>query len=51
GSYDRRRLPEERYRRLLFEWGHPKLAARCREKGLAYPGLGPDGEPLERPSR
>lgn len=43
GMYDAPRLPEETYRRLLFEWAHPRVAARCREEGVAYPGLEEDG--------
>lgn len=44
GFYRERRLPDERYRRLLFEWAHPRVAERCREVGAPYPPLGPDGE-------
>jgi tRNA (guanosine-2'-O-)-methyltransferase len=37
------RLPEERYRKILFEWAYPELAHRYRERGLPYPELGEDG--------
>ena len=47
GLYDRCRLDPEHYRRLLFEWGYPRLAARYRALGLPYPALGPEGELLE----
>lgn len=43
GMYDAPRLPEEAYRRLLFEWAHPRVAERCREKGAPYPELEEDG--------
>lgn len=43
GLYDRPHLPEEEYRRLLFEWGYPEVAAHCRSHGLAYPALDEEG--------
>ncbi|MEM8932070.1 MAG: tRNA (guanosine(18)-2'-O)-methyltransferase TrmH [Acidobacteriota bacterium] len=44
GFYDQPRLdPTERHR-LLFEWGYPKLARFCQDKGIAYPELGERGE-------
>ncbi|ERN39968.1 rRNA methylase [Rubidibacter lacunae KORDI 51-2] len=46
GLYDRVRLEPETYRRLLFEWSYPKLAAQVRERGESYPPLGEDGEIL-----
>jgi tRNA (guanosine-2'-O-)-methyltransferase len=46
GFYDHRRLDDDAYRRLLFEWAYPKHAARCRRRGVAYPDLGGDGELL-----
>lgn len=36
-------LPEEEVNRILFEWLHPKLAARCREAGQPYPPMDEDG--------
>ncbi len=43
GFYDAPRLDPERYRRQLFEWGYPRLAAFCRERGLDYPALDDQG--------
>jgi len=39
GMYDARSLDQESYRRLVFRWGYPKVAAYCDEHGLAYPEL------------
>jgi tRNA (guanosine-2'-O-)-methyltransferase len=50
GFYDQPQLDPERYRRLLFEWLHPRLAARCRELGEAYPALDADGDPIRSSS-
>jgi tRNA (guanosine-2'-O-)-methyltransferase len=50
GFYDQVRLDPERYRRTLFEWLHPRLAARCRELGEAYPALDADGDPIRSAS-
>ena len=49
GLYDNSRLSEEEYRRTLFEWCHPDIAQRCRDKGLAYPGLTDEGDLAENP--
>ncbi len=46
GLYDRPRLDPETYRTVLFEWAYPDLARRCREAGMPYPPLGPEGEIL-----
>ena len=43
GMYDASRLPEEEYRRTLFEWAYPDLARRWREEGRPYPELDPEG--------
>jgi tRNA (guanosine-2'-O-)-methyltransferase len=43
GLYDRRRLDDETWHRMLFEWAYPKHAARCRREGVPYPQLGADG--------
>jgi tRNA (guanosine-2'-O-)-methyltransferase len=50
GFYARPRLAPELFRTRLFEWAYPDLAARCREAGVRYPALGPEGELLERPA-
>ncbi len=46
GMYDRPALDPDAFRRRLFEWAYPALAASRREAGLDYPPLGPDGELL-----
>lgn len=48
GLYDRRRLPDETYERLLFEWAYPRVAEALKAEGRPYPPLGADGEMLER---
>lgn len=47
GLYDAPRVDEEIRQRLLFEWGHRKLAEYCRQKGYPYPRIGDDGELLD----
>lgn len=47
GFYDERRLPAERYRRILFEWAYPRLARILRREGEPYPPLGHTGEILQ----
>ena len=49
GMYDSSRLSPERYRILLFEWAHPELATLLRKKGMPYPPLTPEGEPILEP--
>ncbi len=44
GLYGYSRLDPACRERLMFEWGHPALREFCRERGLAYPRLGSDGE-------
>jgi tRNA (guanosine-2'-O-)-methyltransferase len=43
GLYQRPRLDAERYRRTLFEWAWPDIAAICRIRGLPYPELDEHG--------
>lgn len=43
GMYDRPRLDPDTYRRKLFEWMQPRVAAYCRRRGLDYPALDGDG--------
>ena len=50
GLYDHRRLDEDTYSRLFFEWGHPKVRDFCREKGLPYPPLDEEGEIIDAPA-
>jgi tRNA (guanosine-2'-O-)-methyltransferase len=49
GLYRTPRLQPEDYRRILFEWAHPRFAARYREAGLPYPPLSEEGEILGPP--
>ena len=44
GMYDSSRIPASEFRRILFEWAHPRIAARLRERGDPYPPLSEDGE-------
>lgn len=46
GLYERRRLDDATYRRMLFEWAFPVLAERCRRHGVAYPEVAEDGSLL-----
>ncbi len=34
GLYSSRRIDDATYRRLFFEWGHPRVRDFCRERGL-----------------
>lgn len=47
GLYDRRQIDDEQFRRLLFEWGYPKLAPYYRKKGLVYPDLDKRGRIIQ----
>ncbi len=49
GLYDRRRIDEETYQRLFFEWGYPKLRHFCAHYDLPYPPLNEEGD-LHEPS-
>lgn len=49
GLYAAPRMDERDFANTLFEWAYPEIAERCRERGLAYPALGPDGELLANP--
>jgi len=46
GFYDARRLPDETFERLLFEWSYPRVAEALRAAGRSYPELGEDGDLL-----
>lgn len=47
GLYEKAQIDDETRQRLLFEWGHRKLAEYCRQKGYPYPRVGDDGELLD----
>ena len=44
GFYRERRLPDERYYKLLFEWTQPLLAKYCQKHSLPYPQLDEKGD-------
>lgn len=44
GFYDRVRIDQPTYQRLLFEWGHPQVRDYCIAHGLRYPELDGEGE-------
>ena len=48
GLYDRGRLDDKTYDRVVFEWGYPDLAAMYRRQGKPYPKLGEQGEILSK---
>lgn len=49
GLYAHSRMEEQEYRKTLFEWCHPEIAQRCRDKRLPYPELTEDGDLAENP--
>jgi tRNA (guanosine-2'-O-)-methyltransferase len=49
GLYDKNRMDSENYRRTLFEWCYPDIAAECRKRDLPYPALDADGDLAENP--
>ena len=49
GLYDECRLEQEYAERKLFEWAHPDIAQRCRERGLDYPALTEEGDLAANP--
>jgi tRNA (guanosine-2'-O-)-methyltransferase len=44
GLYNNRRMGDDEYSRLLFEWLHPAVARYCRAQGRPYPCLNENGE-------
>ena len=44
GMFDQRRIPDEEYERLLFEWSHPLFTRICKQHGWDYPETREDGE-------
>jgi len=49
GMYEESRLDPEFMARRLFEWAHPKIAARCRKLGVPYPPMTADGDLAANP--
>lgn len=43
GMYDKRSIDDETYRRLVFEWGYPRLVPLYRKKNEPYPRLDDEG--------
>lgn len=43
GLYAHRRISDEDYEQLLFEWLHPAVAHYCQKRALAYPALDEHG--------
>lgn len=44
GLYRQRRLADDDYQRLRFEWCQPQIARLCQRLRLPYPAIGDDGE-------
>jgi tRNA (guanosine-2'-O-)-methyltransferase len=44
GLYDQRRLPDDQYHKMLFEWTQPLLARYCQKHQLPYPALNHEGD-------
>jgi tRNA (guanosine-2'-O-)-methyltransferase len=44
GMFDERRISDEDYERLLFEWSHPFYTRICKELGWEYPEMDEEGE-------
>ena len=42
GLFDQRRLPDEDYMRLLFQWCQPTVKRYCDDRNLAYPPIDPE---------
>ena len=44
GLYRQSRLDPDVYRKTLFEWSHPEVAAHCRKRNRPYPELDENGD-------
>lgn len=44
GMFDERRIPDEDYERLIFEWSYPLYTRICKELGWEYPETDEFGE-------
>ena len=47
GLYEYRRINDEEFATLAFEWTHPAIASYCRRNGLHYPALDRKGDLLK----
>ena len=43
GLYQKNRLDDNTYNKLLFEFSYPDVAKHCQESGLSYPALDKEG--------
>ena len=48
GFYQQRRLDDNRYQQLLFEWSQPLLARYCQKHQLKYPALDDQGDIVDQ---
>jgi tRNA (guanosine-2'-O-)-methyltransferase len=48
GFYQQRRLDDNRYQQLLFEWSQPLLARYCQKHQLKYPALDNQGDIVDQ---
>lgn len=44
GMFDQRRIPDEDFERLIFEWSHPLYTRICKSQGWEYPETNEDGD-------
>jgi tRNA (guanosine-2'-O-)-methyltransferase len=44
GLYDKRKISDADYERLLFEWSQPVVTRYCKKNNLPYPPLDEDGD-------
>lgn len=44
GMLNERRLDDETYQRLFFEWCQPQITKFCKQRNMPYPAIGVDGE-------
>lgn len=47
GLYDQRRIDDDTYYRLLFEWCHPIVTRYCKQKNIPYPKINDQAEIIE----
>lgn len=47
GLYSRRRLPDNEYQNILFQWCQPIISKYCDDNGLDYPPLDDEGEVID----
>lgn len=47
GMLDQRRLDDQTYQRLLFEWCQPQITKFCQQRNLPYPEINADGDLID----